>query len=97
MRQQHLDKTSKHTPVVCDGIGQLLSKASTTSRIGCNHHVALVRPDLGVPPGTPGIGPRALGSTVDIENQWVLLGLVKVGRVDKPRMNLGTINKRIFV
>lgn len=61
------------TPVVLDGVRESLTESSTACRVGGNHDIALVGPGLGVPSRAPAIGPIALGSTVDEEDQGVLL------------------------
>lgn len=33
---------------------------------------------------------------MDEENQWVLFGLVEVGRIDNPRMDLATLVKDFY-
>jgi hypothetical protein len=60
-----------HTPVVCDHISQLITKAGTSSWIRCNHHVSLVSEGLVVPSTAPGIAPRALWTTVNVEKKRV--------------------------
>lgn len=61
------------TPVVLDGVRESLAESSTAGWVGCNHDIALVGPCLGVPSCAPAIGPIALGSTVNEEDQGVLL------------------------
>lgn len=95
VRAGRLQKDSTRTPVVLNGIGQLITVSSATRGIGCNNHVSLVCPDLVVPSTTPRISPSTLGSTVDIEEQRVGLGFVKAGWVNDPGVYLRRFSKII--
>lgn len=84
----------RHTPVILNGVCQILSKAYTGRGIRRDDNVALVGEDLGIPPAAPAIAPDALGTTMNIKAERIGLGLVKSLRIDDPRLDLVIVSSR---
>ena len=76
------------TPVVRDSVRELLPVAGGASGVDSDGDVALVGKDRGVPASGPGVGPRALRTTVDEEGEGVLLLGVEVDGLNDPSVHL---------
>lgn len=80
--------------MVLDGVLEGIAEATASGWVRCDDYVSLVGEDLGVPPGAPGVEPRALRSTVNIIEKRVGLALVEVLGVNHKGLDLGWLLAR---
>src|SRR6266404_5067245 len=71
--------------VVLNDVAEILSIAGRTARVDVKHHVALGRHPLKFVIEDPAIG--CVWSAVDVEDQWIFLLRIKVGRLLDPSLN----------
>lgn len=101
MNAAYRDGDPTPTPVILNGILELFPKPTAPGWVRCDHPVPLVRKDLRIPPGAPGVCPRPLRAAVDVEQQRIRVVLAEVSGVDDPGVNLSSgsegVQLRIYI